>query len=142
MALGKPSQTPVEPKDGWAQDNYMRCHYDNTILIIQDINVILDGPNEAIASIIMCNRCKDISKRWILQGRYVDGMDGAKEYIESAADKYKITKGMIANCLAKYPGVYSFTLKELRAGTAPVVEIKPSYNPDKYVEPISEEIPF
>lgn len=144
MALGKPSEQPQVPAGGWQSDNYVRCSTCQTILVVETISVKMEGANIPIAMIHLCNKCGDISKRWIISGRYVEGMNGKREYLESNADKLKIAKGMITYAMGKYPKTYLFTMEQLKEGSVAITS-KPKniYNPDRFTESeVSEEMPF
>lgn len=135
---GKPNQTPIPPQEGFKEDPYARCGACHSLLVVQNISVVINGIHNPVAKIHLCGGCKRIAKRWIVQGFYVDDINGRREHIDSIADKYKISKDMIANCMATHPGIYSFTMAEIKENSAPVVKTK-SYNPDMYIEPVVDE---
>ena len=126
------------------QDNYTRCSYCQTILIEQAITVrVSQGtPAQIIAKTWLCNKCGDTPRRWIIQGHYIQGMNGGREYIESAPERLKITKAMIINAMAERPKCYHFELSEIKNAPAATVTkpTRPVYNANAYTEPSDEKI--
>ena len=139
MALGKPSEQPQAPAGGWVEDHYKRCQC-GTVLIEDRIMVRFeDKPDICIGKAHICLKCGAVHKRWLIPGRYVEGYSGQREYIESPSDLLKITKGHVAHAMAKYPRRYSFTISELKEGTAEVKAVNSKFNSDRFVEPVSDE---